>query len=150
MIRKIASLLRVEEATLHRIARGLRMGSVVSMVLTGLFFITWPPMSTAAMWGGEYPPIVWGAFMIIGGGFAVWGIKTKIMQTEQTGMFILALAIAFYALNQALIMFQVPITPSRAGSTMILVSFLFSTCARHADLAVKIQAQRNARRLGGA
>lgn len=126
-----------------------RMGGVVMMVATGLFFLIWPPTSTAALWGGDLPPYVWGFFMVLGGVLAIWGLTSRVLQTEQTGMFILMLAIGFYALNQAMIMFQVPITWSRAGSTGILVAFFLSTSARYFGLTTQILAARRTRMLGG-
>lgn len=126
-----------------------RMGGVVMMVATGLFFLVWPPTSTAALWGGDIPPYVWGFFMVLGGVLSVWGLVSRVLQTEQTGMFILALAIAFYALNQTMIMFQIPITWSRAGSTGILIAFFLTACARYFGLTAQILAARRTRMLEG-
>lgn len=129
--------------------RVTRIAAVAMMVFTGLFFIIWPPTSTAALWGSDYAPYAWGFFMTLGGVFAVWGLCNRILQVEQTGMFIITLAVAFYVLNQSLIMFAVPITWTRAGSTTILAAFTFFSASRYFALSADILAARSARRMGG-
>lgn len=130
--------------------RRARIASVGMMVATGIFFIVWPPMSTSALWGGwSWAPIIWGFFMVLGGTLSIWGIHSRILQVEQTGKFILVLAIAFYILNQTLIMFQIPITPTRAGGTGILVAYLLSVLSRYFAISADIKASRAAKLLEG-
>lgn len=137
------------EEEFRRVERVMRVFGVVFMVLTGLFFIVWPPMSTHALWGGDWPPVAWGFFMVLGGVVSLWGILSRVLQVEQTGKFIMGLSIGFYIFNQSLIMFDVPITPTRAGGTGILVAYFFAVWARYFGIGADIIASRTAKILEG-
>lgn len=149
MIDRLFARWGFSEEKFRRVERRLRMLSVVFMVLTGLFFIVWPPMSTHALWGGSWPPVIWGFFMVLGGTVSLWGILSRVLQVEQTGKFTLGLAIGFYVVNQALIMFQVPITYTRAGGTGILIAYFFAVWARYFALGAEIIASRTVKLLEG-
>lgn len=133
-----------ERARLYE--RRSRLAGVVTMVVTGIAFIAWPPMSTQALWGGNFiAPVTWGLFMALAGALSVWGILSRVLQIEQTGMFIMWLALGFYTVNQGMIMFETPITWTRAGGTSLLVAFLFLTFARYWALTADIIVARIAR-----
>lgn len=129
---------RLSAESSDKMERYSRLAATVTMVATGLFFLTWPPTSTHALWGMNVAPYAWGSFMIIGGGLASWGLVTGIIQTEHTGKFILSLVMGFYTMNQTMVMFSDPVTPTRAGSTAILLSFTFFSLARYFQLSGKL------------
>ena len=127
---------------MKRSGRIFRFAAALTISAAGAAYVLAPPRSAAGLWEADWPAIVWGVLMFAGGIITSMGLRTRILNVEQYGMLMTAVSTGMLVINQTLLMLYPPITPTRAGGTLILLGFLSFATARYFELAADIRSAK--------
>lgn len=115
------------------------------VVAAGLFYLFFPPTTTTNYFEGNFPPLIWGAFMVAAGVVIAWGIRSRVLQVEQYGMLMMGVGAGLLSTAQTMVMFDHPVTLTRGGGTLILWALVAFATARYFELSAEIRSSRTAR-----
>lgn len=135
------------QKVLYRMGRVLRLGAATLVVAAGFYYVLAPPVTTSTFFDASWPPIAWGALFLVGGGVAATGLRNRVLQVEQLGMLMIAVASGMLAFGQTLVMLDHPVTHTRGGGTLILWAFMLFAGARYFDLSADIRSARLAQHM---
>lgn len=127
---------------MQKAGRGFRIAAALIVSLAGAAYVLAPPRSTAGLWEADWPAITWGVLMVAAGIVTVLGLRSRVLNVEQYGMLMTAVSTGMLVINQTLLIFDPPVTPTRAGGTLILVGFLAFAVARYFELSADIRSAK--------
>lgn len=87
-------------------------------IAAGLAYIIFPPRTTSQFFDGQWPPILWGVMMVIGGVFELIGLRTKILNWSVLGLTFLWAGCGSLAAAQSMVAVAPPPTFTRGGGTI--------------------------------
>lgn len=103
--------LRESKAIFHLTAAGF--------IIAGASYMIFPPRTTTRFFDGDWPPILWGAMMLIGGVLEIIGLRTRILNWSVLGLTFLWAGTGSLALAQTMVMIAPPPTLTRGGGTAL-------------------------------
>lgn len=130
-----------------RAGKWMRYLASTLLIAAGLMYLTHPPRTTARYFEGEWPALVWGVLMLVGGGIILWGLQSRILQIEQYGMLMVGTGAGLLSIGQTMVMLDGP-TWTRGGGTAVLWALVAFSAARYFELSAEIRSARLARQRG--
>lgn len=127
---------------LKKLGRLCRYIAASLVLAAGIYYLFQPPRTTIGFFDASWPPMAWGAIMIVGGAIVGAGLFTRIMQVEQYGMMMFGVGAGMLATSQTLVMFAPPITHTRGGGTLVLWALVAFSAARYFELSAEIRSGR--------
>lgn len=127
---------------MQRSGRIFRFAAALTVSAAGAAYVLAPPLSTAGLWEADWPAIVWGVLMFAAGIITALGLRSRVLNVEQYGMLMTAVSSGMLVINQTLLMLYPPVTPTRAGGTLVLIAFLAFAFARYFELSADIRSAK--------
>lgn len=105
----------------------------------GVAYMVAPPRTTSDFLDSSIPAMIWGFVFLVGAGIALGGIWKRIPHVERLGLMLVIIAGAVLTVVQSLVMFDPPITWTRAGGTGAYAGFTLIAWALHLKTSTRIE-----------
>ena len=121
-----------------RTYRAVLSAAFVVFGVAGVSYMVAPPRTTADFLDSSVPAMIWGGVFLIGAGIALVGIWKRVPHVERLGLMLVIIAGAVLTVVQALVMFDHPITWTRAGGTCAYAGFTLIAAALHLKTGARV------------
>ncbi|MCQ9385109.1 hypothetical protein [Brevibacterium moorei] len=108
---------------MRSLSKWFKMIGSVLFILAGIWYILFPPMSSAHVYGGDWLSLLYGIVFAAGGLISAGGVLSSYVQVERYGVFMVAVAGIILSLSQLFLMLDYPVTWSRGGGVAIYTAF---------------------------
>lgn len=99
-------------------SRVFRFAGSAFFTLSGVAYTFLPPHSTTAYFDSSWPAKSWGILFIVGGLISLWGVFSRYAHNERLGVAFVAIATFALAVNNVLLLLDVPWVPTRSGGSL--------------------------------
>lgn len=105
----------------------------------GVSYMAAPPRTTSDFLDSSIPAMIWGLVFLVGSGTALGGIWKRIPHVERLGLMLVIIAGVVLTAVQTLVMFDPPITWTRAGGTGAYAGFTLIAWALHIKTGSRVE-----------
>ena len=122
-----------------RLYRAVLSAAFVVFGAAGVSYMVFPPRTTSDFLDSSIPAMIWGLVFLAGAGIALGGVWTRVPHVERLGLALVIIAGVVLTAVQALVMFDPPITWTRAGGTGAYAGFTLIAWALHIKTGTRVE-----------
>ena len=122
-----------------RLYRAVLSAAFVVFGAAGVSYMVFPPRTTSDFLDSSIPAMIWGLVFLVGAGIALGGVWTRVPHVERLGLALVIIAGVVLTAVQALVMFDPPITWTRAGGTGAYAGFTLIAWALHIKTGTRVE-----------
>lgn len=122
-----------------RLYRSVLSAAFIVFGAAGVSYMVAPPRTTSDFLDSSIPAMIWGGVFLAGAGIALGGIWSRVPHVERLGLALVIIAGLVLTAVQTLVMFDHPITWTRAGGTCAYAGFTLIAWALHLKTGTRVE-----------